>query len=221
MTEPAASPPALEADIVARRGERLLGVAFTLRDGITALAGPSGAGKTTMLDVIAGLLAPVRARVMASGEVLTDTQAGVAVPAHRRGIGYVFQDARLFPHISVAANLHYAARARRLAPDAAEEARIVTMLGIGALLRRRPNSLSGGERQRVAIGRALLSRPRLLLLDEPLASIDASRKSEILYHIERVRDELRMPILYVTHAEGEVERLANAVVHVRSEEVVL
>ena len=194
-------------------------LAFTLRDGLTVLAGPSGAGKTTMLDVIAGLVAPARARVAAGGEVLTDTQARIHVPAHRRNIGYVFQDARLFPHLSVSGNLHYAWRAKGQASQAGEAARIVAMLGIGDLLERRPLSLSGGEKQRVAIGRALLARPRLLLLDEPLASIDPSRKAEILHYIERVRDELRLPILYVTHAEAEAGRLAQAVVHVVSEDV--
>ena len=209
--------PALDVKIEVTRGGRRMRLAFSMQDGVTVLAGPSGAGKTTMLDVIAGLVAPTHARVTAGGEVLTDTQARIRVPTHRRNIVYVFQDGRLFPHLSAAKNLRYASRVRGHTGDAREEARIVAMLGVGNLLARWPLSLSGGEKQRVAIGRALLARPRLLLLDEPLASIDVSRKAEILHYIERVRDELHLPILYVTHAEAEAERLAQAVVHVVSE----
>ena len=206
------SPALLEVNVEKLRGVRLIKTAFAMGQGLTALIGPSGAGKTTVLDIIAGLTAPDRGRVAIAGTVVTDTQTGVNAPPSRRGVGYVFQDARLFPHMSVAANLHYGQRARDLARDAAEETRIIAMLGIGGLLARWPNALSGGEKQRVAIGRALLTRPRLLLLDEPLASVDAARRDEILDYVERVRDELRTPILYVTHAMREVKRLAGAVV---------
>ena len=206
------APALLEVDLEKRRGGRLIKIAFTMHGGITALTGPSGAGKTSVLDMIAGLLAPDRGSVRIAGELLTDTHTGFNLPAPRRAIGYAFQDARLFPHVSVEANLHYGRRARALPRDRAGERRIIDMLGIGALLKRFPGALSGGERQRVAVGRALMARPRLLLLDEPLASVDTARKGEILRHIEEVRDILHVPILYVTHAAQEVERLADAVV---------
>jgi molybdate transport system ATP-binding protein len=204
--------PLLAVDLEKNRGGRRIRLAFSMGRGLTALTGPSGVGKTTALDMIAGLLAPDRGRVELGGCVLTDTASGANVPPHRRGIGYVFQDARLFPHLSVQGNLHYGRRALGLPRDDAEETRVIAMLGIGPLLARRPLSLSGGEKQRAAIGRALLTRPSLLLLDEPLASVDAARKGEILEHIERVRDELGVPILYVTHSEDETRRLADAVV---------
>ena len=208
----------LEVDVEKRRGGRLIKAAFAMGQGLTALTGPSGAGKTTLLDMIAGLVAPDQGRIVIDGAVVADSAGGVHVAASQRGVGYVFQDAQLFPHLRVAANLHFGRRAKGLARDEAEEARIFAMLGIGALLRRWPNGLSGGEKQRVAIGRALLTRPRLLLLDEPLAALDAARKDEILHYVVRVRDELRTPILYVTHAMREVEQLASAVVRLGFDE---
>ena len=209
----------LRVDVEKQLGEFSLSASLTSEGRVTGLFGASGAGKTSLINMIAGLLRPDRGVIALDGETLDDTSKGIHVPPHRRRIGYVFQDARLFPHLSVSGNLHYAWRAKGQASQAGEAARIVAMLGIGDLLERRPLSLSGGEKQRVAIGRALLARPRLLLLDEPLASIDPSRKAEILHYIERVRDELRLPILYVTHAEAEAGRLAQAVVHVVSEDV--
>ena len=187
-----------------------LDVAFDAPPGVTALFGRSGSGKTTVVNAVAGLLMPDRGRIVAGGAVLFDRAGGVALPPHRRRLGYVFQDARLFPHMSVRQNLTYG---QRFAPSGGVglEA-VVEMLGIGALLERRPGGLSGGEKQRVAIGRALLSNPRLLLMDEPLAALDEARKAEILPWIERLRDGTDIPILYVSHSMAEVARLATTLV---------
>jgi molybdate transport system ATP-binding protein len=195
-----------------RQGDFTLDVAFETGARVIALFGPSGSGKTTILNVIAGLLRPQSGLIRVDGQVLTDTGRGVMVPSHRRRIGYVFQGARLFPHLNVHQNLTYG---RWFAPKAERFAsldEIVALLGIGPLLARKPATLSGGEKQRVAIGRALLAAPRLLLMDEPLASLDAARKAETLPYIERLRDELRIPIVYVSHSADEVERLASEVI---------
>ena len=184
---------------------------FQAPPGVTALFGRSGSGKSTLVNAVAGLLRPDRGRIAVDGTVLLDTDAGMAVPVHRRRMGYVFQDGRLFPHLTVRQNLGYG---RWFAPKGpgADVARIVDLLGIGALMDRRPGALSGGEKQRVAIGRAILSNPRLLLMDEPLAALDEARKAEILPYLERLRDELRLPILYVSHSVAEVARLATTIV---------
>lgn len=179
--------------------------------GVTALFGRSGAGKTTIVNAVAGLLRPDEGRITLGPDTLLDTARGVCVPPHRRRIGYVFQDARLFPHLSVRGNLLYGRRFARAA-EGPGLARIVDLLGIGALLERRPGALSGGERQRVALGRAILAAPRLLLMDEPLAALDDARKAEILPYLERLRDDLHLPILYVSHAMAEVARLADTLV---------
>lgn len=201
----------LEIDIAHDFGGFKLQARFACAPGLTALFGRSGAGKTTLVNAIAGLLRPQRARIAIHGRVLSDTQAGVHVPPHRRRIGYVFQDARLFPHLTVRHNLLYGRFfARRHDKIGFEQ--VVDLLGIAPLLQRRPATLSGGEKQRVAIGRALLARPDLLLMDEPLASLDGARKEEILPYLERLRDELRLPIIYVSHAIPEVTRLADTVV---------
>jgi molybdate transport system ATP-binding protein len=171
--------------------------------GLTCLFGRSGSGKTTIINAVAGLLRPDRADIRLDGVALHD------LPPHKRQVGYVFQDARLFPHLTVAQNLTYAARIRRQRVQGFD--RIVGLLGIGALLDRRPATLSGGERQRVAIGRALLSDPRILLMDEPLAALDEARKAEILPYIEALRDDLGLPILYVSHSLPEVARLATSI----------
>lgn len=188
-----------------------LDAAFEAPPGVTALFGHSGAGKTTVVQAVAGLLKPDHGRIVADGAVLTDTGAGVFLPPHLRRIGYVFQDARLFPHLTVRQNLLYG-RWFALGSSEAPMDRVVRMLDIGPLLARRPGALSGGERQRVALGRAILSAPRLLLMDEPLAALDEARKAEILPYLERLRDEFRLPILYVSHSVAEVARLATTVV---------
>lgn len=189
-----------------RAGEFALDLAFDTPPGVTVLFGPSGSGKTTVVNAVAGLLRPDAGRIALGGRVLSCAAERVWVPPHKRRVGYIFQEARLFPHMSVRRNLRYAHR------GGAGFDRIVDLLGIGDLLDRRPGGLSGGERQRVAIGRALLSEPRILLADEPLAALDAARKAEILPYFERLRDEMDIPILYVTHSAEEVARLASHVV---------
>ncbi len=183
---------------------------FEAPGGVTALFGRSGSGKSTVANAVAGLLRPDRGRIKLDGTVLLDTDEGRMLPPHRRRMGYVFQDGRLFPHLTVRQNLLYG---RWFAPkgQGAEMGRITDLLGIAPLLDRSPGSLSGGEKQRVAIGRAILSNPRLLLMDEPLAALDEARKAEILPYLERLRDELHLPILYISHSVAEVARLATTV----------
>ena len=202
----------IKVDIAVERGAFRLDAAFELpASGVTAVLGPSGSGKTTLVGAIAGVVRPRAGVIAVAGETLFNSSAGIDVPVERRGCGVVFQDARLFPHLSVARNLAYGLARRRGRAVTQEMSRVVEMLGIGHLGARRPATLSGGERQRVAIGRALLSQPRLLLLDEPLSAIDPDRKSEIL-PLERLRDEAGLPILYVSHALDEVLRLSRQVV---------
>ena len=202
----------IEIDVEKRLGDFRLEARFTApATGITALFGRSGAGKTTLVNLLAGLERPDRGRIAVGGEVLFSAEDGVDVPTERRRLGYVFQEGRLFPHYSVRGNLTYGRR--RGAPGAAVSVdAVVALLGLETLLDRRPGDLSGGEKQRVAIGRALLAEPRLLLMDEPLASLDAPRKREIMPFIERLRDELRIPIVYVSHAMEEIVRLADTLV---------
>ena len=202
----------LSIELKMRRGAFALDVAFAApTPGVVALFGASGSGKTTVIDLCAGLLRPAAGRIELDGEVLFDA-GRIDVAPERRAIGYVFQDARLFPHRSVAGNLRYGERRARARAATASFAEIVDLLGLGALLARRPHQLSGGERQRVAIGRALLARPRLLLLDEPLAGVDRARRQEVLPYLERLRDRFRIPIVYVSHQFDEVMRLATHVV---------
>ncbi len=186
---------------------------FTAEPGLTALFGPSGAGKTSVLNMVAGLLRPDTGRITVGEEVLFDSAAGIDVPAQDRRAGYVFQDGRLFPHLRVRDNLIYgASRAGGTGLMSLDE--VADFLGIAHLLDRWPRTLSGGEAQRVAIGRALLSGPRFLLMDEPLAALDRARREEVLRVIERLRDEVRLPILYVSHDRTEVERLARCIVEI-------
>ncbi|NUH65939.1 molybdenum ABC transporter ATP-binding protein [Sulfitobacter sp. S0837] len=190
-----------------------LDLAFDAGAGITALFGRSGAGKTTVIDAVAGLLRPEAGRVVLDGRVLFDSANGIWVPPHRRRLGYVFQDARLFPHLTVEQNLMFGARFAPRRSSGAGFDDVVALLGLDGLLNRAPATLSGGEKQRVALGRALLSHPRMLLMDEPLASLDGPRKQEILPYLERLRDgDLCLPILYVSHAVDEVARLADRLV---------
>jgi molybdate transport system ATP-binding protein len=208
----------LTVDIERGLGAFRLKAAFAAGAGITALYGRSGAGKTSVINAIAGILRPERGRIEIDGATVFDAARGIDVPTPARRIGYVFQEGRLFPHLSVAQNLRYAGLfARGAAP--AEFAHMVELLGLRELLERRPGNLSGGEKQRVAIGRALLSRPRLLLLDEPLASLDAHRRNEVLQYIELLRDEIRIPVVYVSHSAEEVVRLADTVVLLSAGEV--
>ena len=202
----------LVVDIEKRLGDFEIKVAFESKGSVTALFGSSGSGKTSIVNIIAGLVKPDRGRIALDDTVLFDSTTRVNVPMHRRRVGYVFQEGRLFPHMSVAANLDYGRRMSRLPTDEAGQRRIVDLLDIGHLLDRRPGRLSGGERQRVAVGRALLMRPRLLLLDEPLASLDSARKREILPYLVRLRDEAKVPMVYVSHHPGELRRIAETVV---------
>ncbi|MDQ0396165.1 molybdenum ABC transporter ATP-binding protein [Labrys monachus] len=201
----------IDVDITIRRAGFVLDAAFTADGGLTALFGRSGSGKSTLLNAVAGLVRPERGHIRVGGTALFEA-GRVFVPPHRRRIGLVFQDAQLFPHLTVRQNLDFSSWFGRARSERLDFDMVVGVLGIAPLLGRRPGSLSGGEKQRVAIGRALLAAPRLLLMDEPLAALDAPRKLEILPLIERVRDEMRVPILYVSHAVEEVARLASRIV---------
>jgi molybdate transport system ATP-binding protein len=202
----------IEVDVALRRGSFALAARFSTRAPVVALFGRSGCGKTTIVQAIAGLVTPVSGRIRVGEETLFDGAAGVNLPPERRRIGYVFQDALLFPHLTVRANLEYGERLTPPAERYVDRAHVVGLLGLASLLERRPAGLSGGERQRVAIGRALLASPRLLLMDEPLASLDIPRKAEILAYVEILRDELGIPIVYVSHSIEEVTRLADHMV---------
>jgi molybdate transport system ATP-binding protein len=206
----------LKVDVRKRLGALDLDCAFEAGPGVTILFGRSGSGKTSLLNMIAGLLRPDEGQIAFDDETMSDSRTGAFTPPHRRRFGTVFQDALLFPHMNVRANLDFARKVSAAPADACNFERIVDMLGIGALLERRPAKLSGGEKQRVAIGRALLSKPRLLLLDEPLASLDQERKDEIMPYLERLRAQAQAPMIYVTHSMAEVTRLADRIVLVRN-----
>ena len=205
----------LRVEVFKQLGEFSIEASFTSEGRVTGLFGASGAGKTSLINMIAGLLKPDRGIIAIDDETLDDTARRVHVPPYRRRIGYVFQDARLFPHLDVSQNLDYGRRMNGLARDPASEARITDLLDIGGLRDRRPGQLSGGERQRVALGRALLSKPRLLLLDEPLGSLDEGRKVEILPYLVRLRDEAGIPMVYVSHDAAELRQLATQIVMLR------
>ncbi len=205
----------LQVDVTKQLGEFSIAAAFTSEGRVTGLFGASGAGKTSLINMIAGLLKPDRGTIAFDGDVLDDSSSGIHVPPHRRRVGYVFQDARLFPHLDVRQNLDYGPRMNGLADDPTARTRVTDLLDIGGLLNRRPGKLSGGERQRVALGRALLSKPRLLLLDEPLGSLDEGRKLEILPYLVRLRDEANIPMVYVSHDAAELRELATQIVILR------
>nr|WP_298120963.1 molybdenum ABC transporter ATP-binding protein [uncultured Pseudoxanthomonas sp.] len=200
----------LRLDIELRRGSFHRRIHIDDDARVIALVGPSGAGKTSVLNAIAGLLTPMAGRIDVDGHCLFDSARHVDVPVHRRRVGYVFQDARLFPHLDVRRNLQYGRHGGRGAPQFGFDA-VVDLLGIAPLLARRTRNLSGGEAQRVAIGRALLSQPSLLLFDEPLSALDQARREELIPYLQRVRDEIRLPIIYVSHHPDEVRRIADSV----------
>ena len=204
----------LTVDVEKRLGEFNIATKFNVANGATALFGPSGSGKTSIVHMIAGLVAPDRGHIALDDQVLFDSAARTNVPAHKRRIGTVFQEGRLFPHLTVAQNLDYGRWMGKLPSDDTERSRVIELLDIKHLLKRRPGHLSGGERQRVAFGRALLMKPRLLLLDEPLASLDRARKQEILPYLARLRDDAKVPMIYVSHQAGEIVRLASQVVRI-------
>jgi molybdate transport system ATP-binding protein len=204
---------AIEARFLVEQGAFALDLDLTLPGrGVTAIFGHSGSGKTTLLRCLAGLARPRQGRLVVNGETWLDTAKRIFVPTHKRPLGYVFQEASLFPHLSVKKNLHYGLDRVAAAERRVDLAQAAELLGIGHLLERMPAGLSGGERQRVGIARALLTSPRLLLLDEPLASLDQKRKLEILPYLERLHDELDIPMLFVSHAPDEVARLADHLV---------
>jgi len=202
----------IEVDIEQRLGGFHLDVKFVAEAPIVGLFGRSGAGKTSVINAIAGITKPRRGSIRVNDTLLFDAARGIDVAPEKRRIGYVFQDPLLFPHRDVESNLLYGQRLRPPADLFIEPARVIELLGLRTLLRRRTQTLSGGEKQRVAIGRALLAQPRILLMDEPLAALDVPRKTEILNYIERLRDELRIPIVYVSHSVPEIARLADTVV---------
>jgi molybdate transport system ATP-binding protein len=202
----------LDVAVAARRGKFRLDAAFQSDAPIVALFGRSGSGKTTLIECIAGIVRPESGRIVIDGRVLFDSARGVDLPPEARRVGYVFQEGLLFPHLSVGANLAYGEKLTPAGERFVDRARVIALLGLEELIERGPASLSGGEKQRVAIGRALLASPRILLMDEPLASLDAPRKAEILQYVELLRDELNLPIVYVSHALEEVTRLADRMV---------
>ncbi len=202
----------IDVDIEQQLGAFHLAARFSANAPIVGLFGRSGAGKTSVINAIAGITKPLRGHIRINDVFLFDAARGVDLPPEQRRVGYVFQDALLFPHMDVESNLLYGQRLRAPEDRVIAKARIVELLGLGPLLQRRPRTLSGGEKQRVAIGRALLAQPRILLMDEPLAALDIPRKSEILDYIERLRDELGIPIVYVSHSVAEISRLADVVV---------
>lgn len=211
MSAPPVSGAGFVIEIELRRGGFARRITIRSDQRVVAVIGDSGAGKTSLLHAIAGLLRPLRGRIEIAGRCLFDSAARIDVPAHRRRIGYVFQDARLFPHLDVRGNLLYGLRGEARREPRFEFDAIVALLGIGHLLRRGTGGLSGGEMQRVALGRALLSQPRILLLDEPLSMLDMNRRDELLPYLQRVRDETALPMIYVSHYPEEVRRIADEV----------
>ena len=205
----------VEVSLRHRQGDFALDVAFATEGPVTALFGPSGAGKTSIVNAIAGLTRPGQGRIVVDGRVLLDSEAGVFVPAEKRRVAVVFQDARLFPHMSVRDNLLFGWRRAANKVDEGSIAEVVAFLGLGRLLARHPKGLSGGEKSRVALGRALLASPDMLLLDEPLASLDMARRGEILPYLEKLARQTRLAMLYVSHSVEEVARLADEIVVLR------
>ena len=199
----------IEIDVAHTLGSFNIEADIVADGGVLALCGPSGAGKTSLLTIVAGLTRPQRGRIVIDGATFLDTDKGVDLPARRRRIGFVFQEARLFPHLSVAQNLRYGQRFTPTGRRLVDFGAVTALLGLEPLLARQPDGLSGGEKQRVAIGRALLVSPRLLLMDEPLSALDDARRLDILAYIEKMREAFAIPIIFVSHRISEVERLAS------------
>jgi molybdate transport system ATP-binding protein len=207
----------LDIQVIKQQGGFQLDVAFkTTNTGITVLFGPSGAGKTSVINMVAGLTRPDCGRIVVQDRLLFDSEHGVDLPPEKRSIGYIFQDGRLFPHLTVHGNLTYGMKLTPARQRYVEFDQVVDLLGIAHLIDRRPARLSGGEKQRVAIGRALLTSPRLLLMDEPLASLDLARKSELMPFIAKLPAAVSIPIIYVTHSVGELMQLADNLVLLKS-----
>jgi molybdate transport system ATP-binding protein len=210
----------LDVNVRMQRGSFTLDATFASDAPIVALFGRSGSGKTTLIECIAGLARPASGRIVIDGRTLFDSERGIDLAPEARRVGYVFQEGLLFPHLSVRRNLSYGERLVPASERFVDHDRVVALLGLAALMERHPATLSGGEKQRVAIGRALLASPRILLMDEPLSSLDAARKSEILQYVELLRDELGLPIVYVSHVIEEVTRLADSLVMIADGKVV-
>lgn len=210
----------LEVNVQKKLGSFSINVVFLVKaPGITALFGPSGSGKTSVINMVAGLLKPDQGQISVNGNTVFDSRRGIDVPPNRRRLGYVFQDGRLFPHMSVKSNLTYGMKLTRKGEQGVSFDKAVDVLDLGTLLHRRPAKLSGGEKQRVAIGRALLTNPSVLLMDEPLSSLDEARKSEIIPFVLRMQKEFLIPALYVSHSTDEISSLADHVVVIQSGEV--
>jgi len=210
----------IEINATLKRPDFTLDVALQLDQRVTAIFGPSGSGKSTLLSIIAGISKPDRGRVMINGETVFDGEKKINKPIHQRRIGLVFQDARLFPHLNVEHNLRYPLKFTPTHEQQFHFNDIINLLEIGALLKRATHQLSGGEKQRVALGRALLSSPRLLMLDEPMASLDESLKSQILPFLKKVADEINIPMIYISHSKDEIMQITNNVVYINAGKIV-
>ncbi|ACT49032.1 molybdenum ABC transporter ATP-binding protein [Methylotenera mobilis] len=210
----------IEINATLKRPDFTLDVALQLDQRVTAIFGPSGSGKSTLLSIIAGISKPDQGRVMINGEAVFDDEKKINKPIHQRRIGLVFQDARLFPHLNVEHNLRYPLKFTPTNEQQFHFNDIINLLEIGALLKRTTHQLSGGEKQRVALGRALLSSPRLLMLDEPMASLDESLKSQILPFLKKVADEINIPMIYISHSKDEIMQITNNMVYINAGKIV-
>lgn len=211
----------IEVSATLKRQDFALDVALQLDQRVTAIFGPSGSGKSTLLSIIAGISKPDQGRVMINGETVFDHEKKINKPIHQRRIGLVFQDARLFPHLNVEHNLRYPLKYTPTHEQQFHLNEIADLLEIGSLLKRTTHQLSGGEKQRVALGRALLSSPRLLMLDEPMASLDESLKSQILPFLKKVADEIKIPMIYISHSRDEIAQITNNVVYINAGKIVI